>query len=95
MMRTSAGRRFSFGRLARADGRPQVEKSGPPSFLKKSKNAVFGHRLICGGCIFRHNIIEDFGEVIIGGYKRFIILEKEIQELRLVLKKISLQRQSS
>jgi RNA polymerase primary sigma factor len=30
---------------------------------------------------FRHNIIEDFCEVIMGGYDRFIILEKEIQEL--------------
>ena len=30
---------------------------------------------------FRHNIIEDFGEVIMGGYDRFIVLEKEIQEL--------------
>lgn len=29
----------------------------------------------------RHNIIEDFGEVIIDAYQRFITLEKEIQEL--------------
>lgn len=29
----------------------------------------------------KHNIIEDFGEVIMGSYDRFIILEKEIQEL--------------
>jgi RNA polymerase primary sigma factor len=29
----------------------------------------------------RHNIIEDFGEVILDAYQRFIILEKEIQEL--------------
>ena len=30
---------------------------------------------------FRHNIIEDFGEVIMNGYERFLILEKEAQEL--------------
>lgn len=29
----------------------------------------------------RHNIIEDFGEVILNGYERFLVLEKEIQEL--------------
>lgn len=30
---------------------------------------------------FRHNIIEDFGEVIMNGYERFLMLEKEIVEL--------------
>jgi len=30
---------------------------------------------------FRHNIIEDFCEVIMNGYDRFIILEKETEEL--------------
>jgi RNA polymerase primary sigma factor len=30
---------------------------------------------------FRHNIIEDFGEVILTAYDRFLMLEKEIQEL--------------
>lgn len=30
---------------------------------------------------FRHNIIEDFGEVILRAYDRFLILEKEVQEL--------------
>jgi len=30
---------------------------------------------------FRHNIIEDFGEVILAGYDRFLFLEKEVQEL--------------
>jgi RNA polymerase primary sigma factor len=30
---------------------------------------------------FRHNIIEDFGEVIFSAYERFLTLEKEIQEL--------------
>lgn len=29
----------------------------------------------------RHNIIEDFGEVIMDGYERFLVLEKEIEEL--------------
>ncbi|MBJ7449980.1 MAG: RNA polymerase sigma factor [Parachlamydiales bacterium] len=30
---------------------------------------------------FRHNIIEDFGEVILRAYDRFLALEKEIQDL--------------
>lgn len=30
---------------------------------------------------FRHNIIEDFGEVILNAYDRFLSLEKEVQEL--------------
>jgi RNA polymerase primary sigma factor len=30
---------------------------------------------------FRHNIIDDFGEVILSSYDRFLALEKEIQEL--------------
>ncbi len=30
---------------------------------------------------FRHNITDDFGEVILGAYSRFLSLEKEIQEL--------------
>ncbi len=29
----------------------------------------------------RHNIIEDFGEVILSAYDRFLVLEKEMQEL--------------
>ncbi|MBI2742334.1 MAG: RNA polymerase sigma factor [Chlamydiales bacterium] len=29
----------------------------------------------------RHNIIEDFGEVILNAYERFLVLEKETQEL--------------
>lgn len=31
---------------------------------------------------FRHNIIEDFGEVVFKGYDRFLQLEKEINELK-------------
>ena len=34
-------------------------------------------RRFCG----RHNIIDDFGEVILSSYDRFLFLEKEIQEL--------------
>ncbi|MBM3200911.1 MAG: RNA polymerase sigma factor [Chlamydiae bacterium] len=30
---------------------------------------------------FRYSVIEDFGEVILTGYDRFLLLEKEIQEL--------------
>lgn len=31
---------------------------------------------------FRHNVIEDFGEVILRAYERFLALEKEINELK-------------
>ncbi len=30
---------------------------------------------------FRHNVIEDFGEVILAAYERFLVLEKEMAEL--------------
>jgi len=30
----------------------------------------------------RHNVIEDFGEVILSAYDRFLLLEKEIEDLR-------------
>lgn len=30
---------------------------------------------------FRHNVIEDFGEVILAAYDRFVVLEKEMAEL--------------
>lgn len=32
-------------------------------------------------CCFRHNVIEDFGEIILSSYARFEFLEKEIQDL--------------
>lgn len=41
------------------------------------RTQVYLRRFYC-----RHNIIEDFGEVVFKGYDRFLQLEKEIHELR-------------
>ena len=42
----------------------------------------------------RHNIIEDFGEVILNAYDRFLMLEKEIQELIPGLRRTNLLQRS-
>ncbi|NDD58810.1 MAG: RNA polymerase sigma factor [Chlamydiae bacterium] len=46
--------------------------------IEKSRirTQAYLRRIFC-----KHNIIEDFGEVILNGYERFLVLEKEIQEL--------------
>ncbi len=54
---------------ARAELMEAIEKS-------RIRAQAYLRRLCC-----RHNIIEDFGEVILAGYDRFLQLEKEIQEL--------------
>jgi RNA polymerase primary sigma factor len=54
---------------ARAELMEATEKS-------RIRAQAYLRRLCC-----RHNIIEDFGEVILSGYDRFLQLEKEIQEL--------------
>jgi len=54
---------------ARAQLMEAIEKS-------RIRAQAYLRRLCC-----RHNIIEDFGEVILAGYDRFLQLEKEIQEL--------------
>ncbi|HEY4832147.1 MAG TPA: RNA polymerase sigma factor [Waddliaceae bacterium] len=41
------------------------------------RTQAYLHRFHC-----RHNIIEDFGEVVFKGYDRFLTLEKEINELK-------------
>ncbi|MCH9625087.1 MAG: RNA polymerase sigma factor SigA [Chlamydiales bacterium] len=42
------------------------------------RTQAYLHRVHC-----RHNIIEDFGEVVFKGYDRFLGLEKEINELKM------------
>jgi RNA polymerase primary sigma factor len=54
---------------ARADLLDAIEKC-------RIRSQAYLRRLSC-----RHNIIEDFGEVVLAAYDRFIHLEKEIQEL--------------
>lgn len=41
------------------------------------RTQAYLHRFYC-----RHNIIEDFGEVVFKAYDRFLVLEKEINELK-------------
>lgn len=56
----------------------KAEKAKLSEEVEKSRirNQAYLRRLHC-----RHNIIEDFGEVILRGYDRFLELEKEIREL--------------
>lgn len=55
------------------EGRAQLMEMIEKSRIRAQ---AYLRRLCC-----RHNIIEDFGEVILAGYDRFLQLEKEIQEL--------------
>jgi RNA polymerase primary sigma factor len=60
---------------------PQVKKADKARFaedIEKSRirTQAYLRRLHC-----RHNIIEDFAEVIMGAYDRFLQLEREINEL--------------
>jgi RNA polymerase primary sigma factor len=41
------------------------------------RTQAYLHRFYC-----RHNIVEDFGEVVFKGYDRFLLLEKEINDLK-------------
>lgn len=53
----------------KADFLEEIEKS-------RIRSQAYLRRFCC-----RHNLIEDFGEVILTAYERFLQLEKEIQEL--------------
>ena len=60
---------------------PSVKKEGRADLLDSIEKCriraqAYLRRLCC-----RHNIIEDFGEVVLSAYDRFLLLEKEIQEL--------------
>ena len=56
----------------------KVDKVKLSEDIEKSRvrTQAYLRRMYC-----KHNIIEDFGEVILNGYERFLVLEKEIQEL--------------
>lgn len=60
---------------------PNIKKESRADLLDtiekcRIRAQAYLRRLSC-----RHNIIEDFGEVVLSAYDRFILLEKEIQEL--------------
>ncbi len=62
-------REQSLKKEERADLLENIEKS-------RIRSQAYLRRFCC-----RHNVIEDFGEMILSGYDRFLFLEKEIQEL--------------
>ncbi|HSX12921.1 MAG TPA: RNA polymerase sigma factor [Chlamydiales bacterium] len=60
---------------------PELKKDSKADLLDaiekcRIRAQAYLRRLSC-----RHNIIEDFGEVVLSAYDRFLVLEKEIQEL--------------
>lgn len=60
---------------------PELKKESKADLLDaiekcRIRAQAYLRRLSC-----RHNIIEDFGEVVLSAYDRFLVLEKEIQEL--------------
>jgi RNA polymerase primary sigma factor len=63
--------------LYNAEGK-KAEKVRISEEIEKSRirTQAYLRRMHC-----RHNIIEDFGEVILTAYDRFLMLEKEVQEL--------------
>lgn len=63
--------------LLGAQGKKEVKADLLDSIEKcRIRSQAYLRRLSC-----KHNIIEDFGEVVLSAYERFLALEKEIQEL--------------
>jgi RNA polymerase primary sigma factor len=63
--------------LLNAQGKKEVKADLLDSIEKcRIRSQAYLRRLSC-----KHNIIEDFGEVVLSAYERFLALEKEIQEL--------------
>lgn len=67
--------------LSREQNNPNLKKNEKAKLLEdiekcRIRTQAYLRRLHC-----RHNIIEDFGEVILRSYERLLELEKEIQEL--------------
>ena len=63
----------------KADNRSKAQEAEINEEIEKCRirTQAYLHRAYC-----RHNIIEDFGEVVFKGYDRFLDLEKEINELK-------------
>ncbi len=60
---------------------PEISKGDKVKLLEEVERCVIRTQAFLRQLHFRHNIIEDFGEVILNAYDRFLTLEKEIQEL--------------
>lgn len=60
---------------------PDLKKERRAELMEEIEKARIRAQAYLRRFCCRHNIIEDFGEVILSGYDRFITLEKEIQEL--------------
>lgn len=60
---------------------PELKKSDKAKILEDVEKCRIRTQAYLRQMHLRHNIIEDFCEVIMTGYERFLSLEKEIQEL--------------
>lgn len=60
---------------------PKLKKIDQVKILEEIEKSRIRTQAYLRRMHFRHNIIEDFGEVILRAYDRFLTLEKEMQEL--------------
>lgn len=61
---------------------PKLKKTDRAKFTEEVEKCRIRTQAYLRRFHFRHNILEDFGEVILRAYERFLSLEKEINELR-------------
>lgn len=60
---------------------PDVKKTDKVKALEEVEKSRIRSQAYLRRFYFKHNIIEDFGEVILAAYERFLLLEKEVKEL--------------
>jgi RNA polymerase primary sigma factor len=60
---------------------PDVKKTDKIKALEDIEKSRIRSQAYLRRFYFKHNIIEDFGEVILAAYERFLLLEKEVKEL--------------
>ena len=60
---------------------PKIKKVDKVKFTEDLEKCRIRTQAYLHRMHFRHNIIDDFGEVILTAYDRFLTLEKEMQEL--------------
>jgi len=61
--------------------KPNLSKADKVSLLEEIEKSRIRTQAYLRRMHFRYNVIEDFGEVILSSYERFLVLEKEMQEL--------------